>query len=352
MKKTKEFKSLFEYYGFVKSDEKKYPVVSKILKQLTPKRIKKEIERIKEIKLSTELQRLVVEYEKVGHRKDFIWKWTNLLTEKLTPDCLSSGYKESVLAAKLSSIIINAMIDDIADEKKNKKMWEASLNMFFFKEQYQKDIKKFKGENENYLILIEKIRIFLIEKIQKYPRYEEFKEIFLYDYWQFFNATYYGYLINKNINLINLSECKIYFPPNMQIMVLLTIDLMASPKFKASELGIVRDMFWKIQTMGRIGNSTTTFIREIDENDFSSDIFAYMISSGFLKREDLKKENKKELIKKINKVKASKQMLIEWEKNYQEIQKYKKIIKSFDVKKIISAAESLIIGHLTSEGFK
>lgn len=41
--KTKQ-KSLFQYYGFTKRDAKKYPVISRILKQLTPERIKKENE--------------------------------------------------------------------------------------------------------------------------------------------------------------------------------------------------------------------------------------------------------------------------------------------------------------------
>ncbi len=37
-KKEEKFKSLFEYYGFSRADEKKHPVISRILKELKPEK--------------------------------------------------------------------------------------------------------------------------------------------------------------------------------------------------------------------------------------------------------------------------------------------------------------------------
>ena len=69
MKKIQD-NSLFNYYGFTKKDVKKYPVISRILKQLTPERMKKEVEAIQKIELSPKVDRgMLFAILKIAHRE-------------------------------------------------------------------------------------------------------------------------------------------------------------------------------------------------------------------------------------------------------------------------------------------
>jgi len=303
-KKNTEFKSLFEYYGFTKTDAKKYPVISRILKELTPKRIEKEIQEVRKVKLPKELEKWVKEYEKVGDRQRFIWKWTYVGWKALTLPTVAKKYRNLVCITKTASIILNVLVDDLADRRKNKKMLEEAWNICFKYENNNKWTKcthfKFSRKEQEYLELIKKIWNFLNSLIKKYPQYKELEDFFLYDYHQFFNSIEYGYLINKNFNFINLIECEVYSPHNMQGIIGMDMDLMCSPGFNIEEIGFFREIIWRAQQMGRIGNSVTTWEREIFEEDFSSDIFAFVLKHKLISAKGLQKEDKVTMITKIS----------------------------------------------------
>lgn len=323
-------------------------IINKILKQLTPERIKKEVEAVEKIKLPLELKRWVDKYRKVGERDDFIWKWTYLGMEILTLSSVAKKYKKSVCVDKTISIILNVLLDDIADKRKDKKLLEAALNICLFQ---RKNNTRFNKKDLKYLNLIKKIWDSLNKRIKKYPRYKDFKDLLLYDYQQFLNAMRYSYLINKNYYLINLTENKLYLSHNMQGIISATIDLMASPKFNMEELGFLREVSWRAQRMGRIGNSITTWEREIDEKDFSSEVFAYAIMNNFIQGKDLKKDKKK-IIQKIKKSQMKKYSFDQWKRCHLEIIQLSKKVKSVNIKSFLSGLEKLITMHLISKGFK
>ncbi len=329
-------------------------IIEKILKQLTPERIEKEIKAIQEVKLPPELQKWVKEYEKVGDRDEFIWKWSYIGLKKLTLPSVSKKYRNLVLEAKFISIVLNVLLDDLADKRKNKNLLEKAINICILRNSVQKDLKLtlFDKEDQSCLDLIREIWLFLNRTIKRLPRYKEFRDIFLYDYQQFLNSVRYGYLINKNLNLINIIEDQIYSSHNMQGMIMGTMDLMASLKFNINELGLFREIIWRAQRMGRIGNSLTTWKREILENDFSSEIFGYALINGILSQKDLRKENSEEIVKKIEKSDIKNYFLNEWEKRYKEIREFNKEMKSFNFKEVLEGLESLIVMHFCSVGFK
>ena len=90
-------KPLLDYYGFTKEDIKNYPVVSGILKSITPEVRKREIEKINRVKLPGELQKWVEEYKRVGgERDDFFWSWIYKAILETTFPIITKKYKISI----------------------------------------------------------------------------------------------------------------------------------------------------------------------------------------------------------------------------------------------------------------
>lgn len=354
MKKETKFKSLFEHYGFTKKDERKYPVISRILKELTPEKIKKEIREVQKIKLSPELQKWVRKYEKVGDsdRNEYLWKWIYRGTEIFTKNNINKKYLSKLLEVKLLLFIFDTFLDDIADKSsmRNEKLLKEIIKVPFQQKyiEYEKLNKKEK-ENINFAI---KMWNQIKQEVKKFPRYKEFKDIFKYDIYQFLNALKYSYLLNENNFLINQKEAWIYLPHSMQVVLNITLELMHAPEFNIKELGLMREFGWRAQNMSRIGNWVSTWEREIGEKDFTSAVFACAISKGIISIKDLNLNRRLKIIKRIKKAKIEKEFLKEWEKNYLKANNLSKKIKSFNTNQKTKALKKVIFYHLSSVGLK
>ena len=151
-------------------------------------------------------------------------------------------------------------------------------------------------------------------------------------------------------NIINLNEHEIYSHHNMQGMIGMTIDLMCSSEFDVKELRTFREVIWKVQQMGRIGNLITTWEREIYDNDFTSGIFACALKKNIINTDDLKKQDKKkEIIKKIKTSKVENYFLRQWEGYYNEVNFLSKNFRSIDIKKILNESEKFLIMHMITK---
>jgi hypothetical protein len=326
-------------------------MIKKILKQLTPKRIKKETEAIQKIKLPPELQKWVREYEKVGERSKFLWKWLYKGDEVVIEvfNFPKKYYQITLEVGFLFNIFIT-LLDDISEEKR-----EALLKELL-KIPFERSIITFNPLNKKerrYLMFAIKVWLELEGKLKNYPYYKKLKNIFEYDVRQLLNTARYSFLVNKNPYLTNQLEYWMYLPHNMQVMIGFDVYLMCcfDTNFE-KELGRYREIILWLQKMARIGNCLGTWEREVKENDFySSGVLAYALEEGLVKVNKLEK-NKLEIIKKIKNLNFEKRLFEEWDENYYKIKKARRRIKNrkINIVRLLSMIEKITFYHLAARG--
>lgn len=351
--KEKKFKSLFEYYGFNKTDEKQYPVISSILKELTPKRIEKEIKEVQEVKLPKELQKWIKEYEKVGKRNLFIWKWLWKMFSITKLPLTSKKQQKNLLEIKVLLTMFIILLDDIADKSNYKNLLNKLLKIPFNNQEIKAG--KINKKEEEYLKISKQLWKLLEKKISALPKYKYLKDMFEYDLRQVINAMRYSYFINKNYYFFNKLECWEFMPYNMVALVYSGLDLMSSQQtIKFEDMGKIREMILYSQKMARIGNWISTWEREAKEKDFANGIFAHAIEQNIIKIKDLgKTSNYNKLIAVIKDKKIEKELFKKWESYFLKINQVKqKIKKLIFAEKFIISLKSLIIFHLISKGYK
>jgi len=113
--------------------------IKEILKQLTPEKVKSENKKILKIKLPPEIEKWVKEYEKVGKRNNYIWKW---FYKKIVPAITLSEvplrYRKSLWKSKFLMVMFVVLLDDVADNMKRKRLLDQLLKIPF----EQKKLKK------------------------------------------------------------------------------------------------------------------------------------------------------------------------------------------------------------------
>ena len=347
---SKKDNSLLSYYGFTKAEQKEYPVITRILKQLTSERIKKELREVQKTKLPPELQRWVREYEKIGERNDFVFKWCYKINTKWFLIDVPMRHHQSLIKVKTLFNIFIVLLDDISEKREKGKLLNELLKIPFNEECIV--LQKLSQKEKQYLRFSTKVWHQIEKEIKQYPQYQKIKDIFELDVFQFLNAVRYGFFISKNPYLMNEIEYWTYFPQSMQIIIDVDLDLMCTSKFDFREIGKFREIILYTQRMARVGNWITTWEREAKNNDFTSQVFPYTLTNNIISVEELRNRNKDKMIEKIKISSAENYLLKQWEKYYKKNKKMDIKIKTINIKKILQKFEHLLFMHLISYGHK
>ena len=320
------------------------PIEPEVLKNLNKKEI---LEKIGNYDLSEKIIYYANEYDEIfGNRNKFLWKFMGAIFEEkgIVLSTVDEKYFKSVTDSKIILTILVCILDDVADLNQDKTLLNEMIEIM--------KIDSDKNPSNKKLKLVKELWNDLISELKKYPRYEEFIDIFMFDLKQTINALDYSYLINKNPEIINLSEVKNYDSHNMIVFLMNGIDLMASTSIDKRDLPPLRKAFWHAQQMARVGNWLSTWRREVKEKDFSSGVFAYIFSNNIIKCEEIEKLSDEEIIRKIEQSDINSYFFDLWEKNFKQLKSLKSEIKSVDMNRYCTGFENVLKYHMSTVGYK
>jgi len=327
------------------------PTVSKnisVFQKVDDSEKKELMQKVANYKLSDYVKYFINEYNKVfAHRNEYLWKWLGIIYGEtgVTLSTVDNNYNKSITDSKIILTMAFSVLDDLSEYYKD----EGLLNKIF------EIIQNPDGEidnSEKMLVFYKDIWNYFIKTISEYPRYEEFKDIFWYDFNQVINSVKYNIIAGKHPEMINLREMQNYDCHNMIVFLLNGIDLMVSPDFNKEDLPLMRTAFWHAQQMARIGNWLSTWKREIKEKDLCSGVVGFALSNGVISIEDFKNQKDEEIITKIENSTVKDYFYKYWMNNFEEIKQLKYKIKSVDIDAYTTGLNNLIKLHMASEGYK
>ncbi|HEV3301037.1 MAG TPA: hypothetical protein VG055_15410, partial [Planctomycetaceae bacterium] len=95
----------------------------------TPELIEQEIAEVLALKLSRPLAGWVEGYAQVGHRDPFLWTWARRGVEITRLTCVEPALEDEVGDTKVLGVMLDVMLDDVADHQKDLAFLEHLLNL-------------------------------------------------------------------------------------------------------------------------------------------------------------------------------------------------------------------------------
>jgi|GEM_PF-3996864 len=302
---------------------------------------------IEAIEFSGDTRGWIDQYETVGHRNQYLWKWCQYGIDLTTLPCVDSPVRDHVRDTKLLSVIICVLLDDVADRRGSRDWLEALLAAVHDREADESGLSE---EERRHVAVTRSLWGDYAGRAAGYGRYDDYRDIWLFDLEQFFNTMRYAALVNDNPEMMNCAEHDLYTPHNMLMVSFGTLDLMCSEQFDARELGTLREALWHAQTMGRIGNVISTWRREIPDRDFSAGIFARAVARGAINSEELQSLNPGDLQTLLEQGEFEESLLQKWYWHRSQCTAAAERIRSADLTAVLDAHDRFLMMHLASSG--
>ncbi|WNG19593.1 hypothetical protein [Cystobacter fuscus] len=308
------------------------------------------LDALRSIQLPPLVERSIAAYEEVGHRGAFLWRWCWRGVEETCLPLVPAEWKEHLLTTKLLAIILNVLLDDLADQRGSEALLEKALSIPFHPQGRAAPAPEVPPEERRYFALIADLWHAIEERVRELPHHQTYRALYVFDYQQVFNSMRHSVLTRNWPALHNLAENRAYSPHNMNMMVFATLDLMAAP-VEPVELGTLREAVWYAQSMGQIANMTATWRREVAARDFASRVFVQALDAGVVTAEQLQSLPPEELTSRIESSGMEERLLAEWREQRQRLGVMMDRVRSFDMAHLIRGVDTLLGMHLAARGF-
>ncbi|WP_257462716.1 hypothetical protein [Archangium lipolyticum] len=308
------------------------------------------LDSLRSIQLPPLVERYIAAYEEVGHRGAFLWRWCWRGVEETSLPLVPAEWKEHLLTTKLLAIILNVLLDDLADQRGSETLLETALSIPFHPQGRAAPAPDVPPEERRYFALIAELWHVLEERVRELPHHGVYRELYVFDYRQVFNSMRYSVLTRNRPALHNLAENRAYSPHNMNMMVFATLDLMAAPVDPA-ELGTIREAVWYAQSMGQLANMTATWRREVAARDFASRVFVQALDAGVVTAEQLQMLPPEDITASIESSGMEERLLAEWREQRQRLDVLMGRVRSFDMAHLVRGVDTLLGMHLAARGF-
>jgi hypothetical protein len=316
----------------------------------SPEDVHREIAHVLTKQLSPALERWAEGYDRVGRRNHYLWQWARQGVEVTMLSCVPPALRDEVCDTKVLGVILDVLLDDVADQNGDDAFLEYLLTLPREGELHGLD--QFAPELQAYARFTGEVWQEIHARARRYPCYAAYADLLRYDYQQLFNAMRYSHLLNRQPALLNLTEHDLYLPHNMHMMISATLDLMCSPDFDPAELGRLREAVWHGQCMGRIGNLTTTWERELGEGDYTSGVYARALAHGDVTLADLRSGDREQIRSAIRNGRHEDFFLRRWQEHRENLLARRAQVHSADVGVLVQGLQRLICLHLGSRGYK
>jgi len=218
--------------------------------------------------------------EHFPHRQEYLFNHFLLKGYQLTTlSSITDEFFPDVLSAKLHLGMLITLFDDFADHPNfNRPQLLDKLYQLPFFHRNSTNIALDEMTQTDCLFsnavigLAINICEDMIKSLSSLPHYARYSELFVFDLKQFYQCNRFFESLRKYPELKNLTEIQYYSSYNMGIVLAGMMDVMASPNFDMTELGISRELFILAQRYAKISNNIITFDREISEQDYSSEL--------------------------------------------------------------------------------